>query len=398
MVLLVVWAGTTAATTKHMRQHGHDHKHEHSSVFGGTNSSLQCVAKRFPCARLGDSCSRPRSIYFFKLRGTGGKMFGEGVLNHLFTREQITVCEGWSLSHPATFAKLALSEATGRNAIRITILRHPLERIISRYYFEGRWPLFERGPRTDNSATSFEDWFNKTSCSVSRGGERLWACTSNYYVKSFAGYSGKSMCSGSSSSSSMHEGKDANCVLGVGQPQLEAAKVALSQHINVILLTEWLSSRAQIAFLGHIFCFAHVAGVTPVMQHPPTSKSSSFHSEGREIPSFRSVRPAGGHSKLRPKTMKTPAAALTGKPGAISSKGFKVSNVYGYDHGLSADMLELLFQRNRLDLDMFYWAAGRALAQFPAVVAPQLISELPPLPGVTPAAAQQLVAVPYGAT
>ena len=272
--------------------------------------------QRFPCASLGQGCVRPRSVYFFKLRGTGGKGFGEGVLNHLFTREQITVAEGWSLSHAPTAAKLRAMEGAG-GAIRVTILRHPIKRIVSRYWFEGRWPLFHRGELTEESAMSFGAWFNKTLCGPSddRRGGRLWQCSSNYYVKSLSGWAGKDMCAKGGS----------GCVGGVGEAQLGLAKAALRGRMDVVLLTEWLSARPQAALLARFLCFAHDgAGRTPTLSHPGMA--------GREVPNFRPVSPAGGHSKLRPPQ--------------------------GAGWALSSGELEALRVSNRLDMALFRWAEG----------------------------------------
>lgn len=107
------------------------------------NGNLKCVAKVLPCARLGEGCIRPRSVFVMKIRGTGGKAFGEGVLNHLFEREQMVVAEGWSTAHSLTQIKLRNLQDEG-SVVRITILRNPLARIASRYWFEGRWPLFAK--------------------------------------------------------------------------------------------------------------------------------------------------------------------------------------------------------------------------------------------------------------
>jgi hypothetical protein len=103
----------------------------------------KCVAKVLPCARLGKDCRRPRSVFVMKIRGSGGKSFGEGVLNHLFERQQMIVSEGWSTAHLLTQSKLQNLQAEG-SVCRITILRHPIARIMSRYWFEGRWPLFSK--------------------------------------------------------------------------------------------------------------------------------------------------------------------------------------------------------------------------------------------------------------
>jgi hypothetical protein len=147
-------------------------------AFGScTNSTLKCQAKVLPCANKGQGCSRPRSLFFLKIRGNGGKMLGEGVFNHVFERENMTIVEGWSMSHSLTAAKLRLRESQG-NVVRLTVLRHPIARIVSRYWFEGRWQLFAT-ERKDENAMSFDMWTSRDMCSPdspqARGG-RLWHC------------------------------------------------------------------------------------------------------------------------------------------------------------------------------------------------------------------------------
>jgi hypothetical protein len=83
---------------------------------------------------IGKACNRPKTVFFLKLRGTGGKMLGEGVLNHVFERDQMAIVEGWSLRHGQTAAKLRYFEDQG-GVVRITILRDPIARAISRYWF-----------------------------------------------------------------------------------------------------------------------------------------------------------------------------------------------------------------------------------------------------------------------
>jgi hypothetical protein len=376
--LLLLLAPTTSGSgLDHMRAHGHDHQHKHkdhgsssttttTTTNSGTSNSTRCVAKRFPCAELGRSCTRPRSVFFFKLRGTGGKGFGEGVLNHLFTREDMLVAEGWSLSHAPTVAKLASLEGRGSGgiasrALRVTILRHPVERIISRYWFEGRWPLFHRGELTEATATSFSAWFNRTKCgpdgsdgSSDRRGGRLWQCSSNYYVKSFSGWNGKAMCrsggggGGSRDGSGNDDSGSGGCVGGVGPSQVAAAKAALQSGFDVVLLTEWLAAPPQVALLADALCFATDGrGRTPLRRHPPghpslAGRAAAVGGEAREIPSFRPVRPAGGHAKLRPSSSSSSATTTT--------------NAMALAASLPPDELAALERANGLDLELYRWA------------------------------------------
>ena len=71
------------------------------------------------------------------MRGTGGKWVGEQLLNHLFYREEtFFVIEGSSL-RSAKATREAYACARLGSCLHLTILRHPVDRVISRYWFEG---------------------------------------------------------------------------------------------------------------------------------------------------------------------------------------------------------------------------------------------------------------------
>ena len=173
---------------------------------------------------------------------------GGRVLNHVFDREHLVVAEGWSLAHAPTAAKLAAVDAWGSRAVRITVLRHPIARAVSRYWFEGRWQLFAKG-HDEEAAMPLHTWLAGDHCmpgAAAKGG-RLWNCFSNYYVKSFAGWRGEAMCDPSAD----------GCVGGVGPAQLEVAKQVLKSRFDAVLISEWLSSRPQVrslAFEAGSFC------------------------------------------------------------------------------------------------------------------------------------------------
>ena len=76
------------------------------------------------------------------MRGTGGKFYGENLMNHLFRRDvSFWMLEGSSLAVPKAKERLA---AMLPGSLRTVILRHPIERILSRYWMEGRWDLFKQ--------------------------------------------------------------------------------------------------------------------------------------------------------------------------------------------------------------------------------------------------------------
>ena len=140
---------------------------------------VDCISKKLPCAPLGERCERPPMIFVIKMRGCGGKMMGEGVLNHVFNRSSFLVHEGWSLAHPPVQRSLDATRAS--NGLVMMMMRDPIERALSRYWFEGRWPLFQK--RADGAEQPFGTWLSRGHCSLGRRGARLWDCTENYYVK-----------------------------------------------------------------------------------------------------------------------------------------------------------------------------------------------------------------------
>ena len=63
---------------------------------------------------------------------------GEQLLNHLYYREETAfVIEGSSL-RSAKATREAYACARLGSCLHLTILRHPVDRVISRYWFEGR--------------------------------------------------------------------------------------------------------------------------------------------------------------------------------------------------------------------------------------------------------------------
>ena len=120
------------------------------------------------------------------MRGTGGKWVGEQLLNHLYYREETAfVIEGASL-RSAKATREAYACARLGDCLHLTILRHPVDRVISRYWFEGRWGLFKK-PLKDEEI-SFGDWLReKRQIHAGHRNERLWSVTSELYTKTLAG-------------------------------------------------------------------------------------------------------------------------------------------------------------------------------------------------------------------
>ena len=176
------------------------------------------------------------------------------------------------------------SRVTG---VVVTILRHPVERVLSRYWYEGRWDLFEKKD-TVKPPTEFADWIAAHGAG-SRGhrAERLWQVPSEYYTKSFAGWRGAAMCDARG---------DATCDAesGLGGAQLAAAFAVLASELDLILVTEWLSHPRSIALAATKLCFELAPdGETPRRQDAAR--------QTRSVPDFRKLQPfGGGHSAKRP--------------------------------------------------------------------------------------------------
>lgn len=64
----------------------------------------------------------------------------------------------------------------------VTALRHPVARVVSSYFFEGRWEQKD-SRRSDADAISMLEWFHKLDLSRQRGGMRIWIEAQNYYIQ-----------------------------------------------------------------------------------------------------------------------------------------------------------------------------------------------------------------------
>ena len=193
------------------------------------------------------------------MRGTGGKWIGETLLNHLYYREETAfVVEGSSLRSPHALKQAMTCQRLG-DCLRLTILRHPIDRVISRYWFEGRWGLFKKAE--EGSQIPFGDWLRqKREIHNGHRDFRLWSVTSELYTKTLAG---------------IVVDKD----LHLSWVHLETAKEWIEAAFP--LITEWLSTPHMARALGKALCFA-----TDGFEKPP------IHVPRR--------RAAGGHTSRRP--------------------------------------------------------------------------------------------------
>ena len=197
------------------------------------------------------------------MRGTGGKWVGEQLLNHLYYhQESAFVIEGSSL-RSARATRDAYACARLGSCLHLTILRHPVDRVISRYFFEGRWGLFKKPVKDEE--ISFSDWLReKRQIHAGHRNERLWSVTSELYTKTLAGVV-----------------VDKNLQLSF--VHLETAKEWLDAGFP--LITEWLSTPHAARALGRRLCFATDGSGKPPI-HVPNSRKR-FSSSGKNPPSVR---------------------------------------------------------------------------------------------------------------
>mmetsp|Transcript_48576 Transcript_48576/g.136553 ORF Transcript_48576/g.136553 Transcript_48576/m.136553 type:complete len:449 (+) Transcript_48576:1191-2537(+) len=348
---------------------GHD-RMQHRRLFANANttaesaSSSACMSKLgYPCAPVDVGCKRPSLVHMIRLRGCGNKMVLEGVLEHLIPRRSFIVNEGWSLAHPAVASNLNTVRAAGHDGLIVLLLRHPIERALSRYWFEGRWQLFHE--RTPGSELPFSTWLSREHCRPKERARspRLWDCTENYYVKTFSNWTGAPQC----------DERGEGCIGGLDRRSLEAAKDMLldlgfdqserwsdadgkqgRSNRLLMLITEWLSEPSLISLAGRELCFKHVDGATPAFK--PLEEPGGRR---RQIPSFKPKKPGGGHSGERP---------LEWEP--------------------SPNEMERLVGANKWDLALYEWASGRLRRrlerEFPHLPLAPRVCESPPCEAAMP--------------
>ena len=160
----------------------------------------------------------------------------------------------------------------------------------------------------------------------------------DYYVKSFGGWRGKPLCGPTTSGTSA-------CSSGVDGVQLAEAKRVLSSEIDLVMVTEWLSSPGHISHVGKALCFANDHGKLP------------WHAQAdwdnRTVPSFEPRSPfGGGTSKLRP-------------------DGWLPEN---------STTLRRLWDLNKQDLELFEWVSSMVRGRVADVEGAQAAAALPPTP------------------
>lgn len=129
---------------------------------------------KLPCAPLRDGCARPCGAFAVKLYGTGAVTIREGVLLHLYGSEpRVMGVEGSSFADARYLAKAETYAKMG--AKFVIAFREPIQRIVSRYWYDGRWP--HGGPKQRSAAPlALGAWIDAVQARAHR--RQLVACVS----------------------------------------------------------------------------------------------------------------------------------------------------------------------------------------------------------------------------
>lgn len=183
---------------------------------------------------------------------------GEQLLNHLYYREETAfVVEGSSLRSPHALKQAMACQRLG-NCLSLTILRHPIDRVLSRYWYEGRWGLFKKAEA--GQELPFGDWLRQKR-EVHNGHRdfRLWSVTSELYTKTLSGVV-----------------VDKN--LEISFVHMVTAQEWLDEAYPII--TEWLSTPHMARALGKRLCFATESNDKPPI-HAPRRRAAGGHTSRR---------------------------------------------------------------------------------------------------------------------
>lgn len=139
------------------------------------------------------------------MRGSGLKTLLEGVAYPVFgTQSQghTALLQGGTAT-PERLTRL-LSKARGESeqihlashlldgkTVVMTALRHPVDRIVNRYWFEGRYPQHSKARQNESAAVSIEEWIRdvrkQNQQDNPRRGGYVWQCVDNYYTAVLSG-------------------------------------------------------------------------------------------------------------------------------------------------------------------------------------------------------------------
>lgn len=244
------------------------------------------------CAPAPSTCARPAGAYLHYVKMCAGLVMGKNLLSPLFVTANITWVESYSLAHP--FTAHALLAARARRWPVITVLRHPIDRIVAHYF-------------ATRNEESFAEWVRRNTLPPPRrghdGSTRLWMELSNVYTKIFSSHDLK------------RDGPR------LSPDAVDVAERRLALHFDVVAIAEYLESPLSVALLGDVLCFAHDRGVV----------------SGKLVPSVRRSRRARG-----------PATAATGP------EAFRAASYSDPDWWRSLrPTLDELVRQNTLDLALY---------------------------------------------
>jgi hypothetical protein len=123
--------------------------------------------------------SRYTSIFFYHTRKAGGSTMRKWLKQ---------VANKHNLTFVAKEGHLLQDDDFCNSTLYVTILRDPVDRAISSYWFEGRWPQKERNRTDENSPLDLFNWTSQVNQQTR--GKLLWYCASDCYCKWFGSMNG----------------------------------------------------------------------------------------------------------------------------------------------------------------------------------------------------------------
>ena len=240
-----------------------------AAAFRLTMKGYQPIAGADPetvCSRPPASCARPTGVFHLYVKMCAGLVVGKNLLNPLFTTSNITWIEATSLAHAPTAS--ALAAARRRRWPTITVLRHPIDRILAHFF-------------ATHAAGDFAEWKAKALLKRRRGYDgstRYWMELENVYTKIFAAHDDRSGTA-------------------LAPADVDAADATLAGFDRVVV-AEWLEAPQTAAWLGDLLCFEHARGVlsnVPSLARTRRGRGGKFEAFRRDSyasPDFyRELRP-----------------------------------------------------------------------------------------------------------
>ena len=207
--------------------------HNRSSPTSPSSRRLQRIKPRlrqWNQQQLAGIYSNGKSLFFYHARKAGGTSV-ERSLKLLGARYgfDLLITEGITLDH--RFLDLPRS-------LSVISLRHPIDRIVSLYWYEHVMWWFGPG-KNPSKCRNFEEWVNAWRDGTLWKERILLANPDTVYVE-VENYFIKSLLGGFVRQSS------------IGESELEQAKRVLDRF-DIVLLTKWMSDKRQVNYLRSLF-------------------------------------------------------------------------------------------------------------------------------------------------